>query len=269
MYLHNNEFFWFRLGRTSEGLYSAGKGWSQLRPFPNQTNATLREVIFVAPYFDAANFALYATGGVYRPSDGTIRAREDWYFSWIPKVFDALKDRQALNTGQYSLLGYSAGGQFSHRMLIMGDVDERLYWTVTGAPSTWTFTNATDVMYPYGLANADLEDARRRLPATFGRRHSVLVGEMDTVDTGVVNNNEEAAFQGRNRLERAAQFSIDAAFKSASLGGDYAWTFGTIPNAGHESGYSAIWESVVIHQGFPFYPQWRSNNWDLVVHEQL
>ena len=252
-------------------LYAADGIWKNLQgSFLSQLNYTLSDVILVAPYFDKTNFQLYTTGGVYRPSDGSIRSEEEWYFSWIPRVFDALRDRQALNTNRYSVLGYSAGGQFSHRMLILGEVDERLYWTVTGAPSTWTFTNRTDVAYPYGLAGEKLDGVRRRLPVAFGRRHSVFVGEMDTVSDGVIALHPEAEFQGSDRLERAAKFSIDAAYKSGVLGaGGHEWTFNTIPNAGHNAGSSQIWEQAVINQGFPFYPEWRGNNWlELIAQQQ-
>ena len=251
--------------------HAADATWKKLRgSFLFRFNYTLSDVILVAPYFDKTNFQLYSTGGVYRPSDGSIRPEEDWYFSWIPRVFDALRVRQALNTNRYSVLGYSAGAQFSHRMLILGEVDERLYWTVTGAPSTWTFTNRTDVAYPYGLAGEKLEGVRRRLPVAFGRRHSVFVGEMDTVSDGVIALHPEAEFQGSDRLERAAKFSIDAAYKSGVLGaGGHEWTFNTIPNAGHNDGSSQIWEQAVMNQGFPFYPEWRGNNWlELTAQQQ-
>jgi hypothetical protein len=51
---------------------------------------------------------------------GRPNPREQWTFSVVERLFEALLDQGVTTRQRYGLFGHSAGGQFVHRMLSFG-----------------------------------------------------------------------------------------------------------------------------------------------------
>src|SRR5262249_3688185 len=104
--------------------------------------------LVVAPRFDAQRFptAKYQQGGLLK--DGKPAPPEEWTWSQVPKLVDAVRQRAGRPNMPYYLIGHSAGGQFLVRL--SGFVKTDAVRIVAANPGTHLFPG-TDLPFPYGF----------------------------------------------------------------------------------------------------------------------
>lgn len=180
---------------------------------------------------------------------GEWRTRDDYLYSEIEHLFEAI--RLELNSGEstYRIWGHSAGGQFVHRMMTFRS-DARIASAVTVNAGFYTLPaygdgSNSNYFMPYGLQGTPLktDDVKRLLQAPL----VVLVGELDT-ETGKesksVRDSNAANFQGPNRRQRAEFYYRMGEQEAHRLGLNFGWRFAVVPGSGHNArkvGPSAAW----------------------------
>jgi poly(3-hydroxybutyrate) depolymerase len=123
--------------------------------------------IVAAPLFDRARFPVeaYQQGGILR--DGVALPREQWTFSRLPALVDALRRHAGAPRLPFYIVGHSAGGQFVARLAALaGSLGaERL---VAAHPGSHLFPTR-EAAYGYGFGGLPPEladdDAIRRFLA--------------------------------------------------------------------------------------------------------
>lgn len=187
--------------------------------------------LVVCPEFPKLPYpgALYQKGGVIGP-DGAPRARREWTFGVIERLFDLVRDAAGNASDGYYLYGHSAGGQFVHRLTLF-QPDSR-YVAAVAANSGWYTMPELATAFPYGLARSGL--APRELDLALGRRLVVLLGEQDTCeDDPYLRQTSRARRQGRNRFERGQTFFATAGGEAARRGVRLGWELAIVPGAAH------------------------------------
>lgn len=190
-------------------------------------------IIIIAPEFDEAHYSndLYQFAGIDNP-DPAQRPT-----AIIESLFDKVRAEEGLSAQTYKMFGHSAGGQFGHRALLLG---ERLRASIVVAANPGTYTMpvypaaSTGWRYPMVLTRDALPpDALAR---AFGRRLVVLLGAEDTETSGKsVPNGRTALAQGANRLERGKKFCSIAEVMANELKAQYNWVCAVVPGVGHSS----------------------------------
>jgi len=166
-------------------------------------------------------------------------APEDYTFSEVEHLFEAIRIAFAGEQAGYYLFGHSAGSQFTHRLLsflqptpILRAVAANSGWYTL--PSDGGASNSNFYM-PYGLQGSPLDNFD--MAQVFEDPLTILVGENDTIpsnDPDGPRNTPQANFQGMNRLERG-QFYYDFAQEQASaIGSPFNWLFNIVPGAKHD-----------------------------------
>jgi pimeloyl-ACP methyl ester carboxylesterase len=263
-------------GRTAESYLNAFK------PIAERHSA-----LAVAPLFDENNYPTSESynlgvgvkdtpsGGVYQPAQW--RAPENYLYSEIEHLFEALKTK--LNSAQcsYRIFGHSAGGQFTHRLLTFRP-DARVFRAVA-ANSGWytlpTDGNGTDRNYfmPYGLQGSPVtsDDIKQ----AFSRELVVLLGSEDTATASEdknVRGSAKAEAQGPNRLTRGQFYFSHASSQAKAIGAKFAWLTDTALGAGHdkdEVAASAGWYLFRKPGELPCTPNTAAEAKGLVINEVL
>ena len=160
------------------------------------------------------------------------------------RLLEILKEVQELtgiHTGQFFLMGYSAGGQFSHRFVM--NYPEKVRAAVICSPGFFTFpTEEAD--YPYGLRGMSAATGRRYDQKAFLQVPMLInVGEEDTLRTSNLLQREDVdRLQGVNRVERAKNWfdAIQALCEKEGIESDHR--FCLLHGVGH--GFEATIEKT-------------------------
>ncbi|MBA4017464.1 MAG: hypothetical protein C0483_09850 [Pirellula sp.] len=158
--------------------------------------------------------------------------RDQWTFSLIEPIFDAMKLATDNRSERYFLYGHSAGAQFVHRFLF--HVPEARVVKAVAANAGWWTLPDTAVKFPYGFQGAALDgDALKkvvRLPLV------VLLGTAD-IDAQHVNlrRTPEAMAQGPHRFARGKSFYDAGKRQAKKLGVPLNWQLATAPGVGHSN----------------------------------
>ncbi len=156
--------------------------------------------------------------------------REQWSFSMIEPVFDAVRARTGNRTERYSIYGHSAGSQFVQRFIYF--VPAARVDRVVIANAGWYMLPDLSTAFPYGLKNTPVTEADLRhalaLPMT------VLLGTAD-IDPHhkLLRHTPESDAQGMFRLARGKFFfaQAEAAAKARKL--PVVWRLDTAPDIAH------------------------------------
>lgn len=227
-------------GRTAESYLNAFK------PIAERHSA-----LAIAPMFDKTYYPTSETytlgvgasgkgtpsGSVYQAEEW--RAPEDYLYSEIEHLFEALKRELKSSQCNYRIFGHSAGGQFTHRLLTFRP-DARVFRAVAANSGWYTLpinggTANRNYYMPYGLQGSPVSG--NDLKQAFSRELVVLLGSEDTATAAEdpnVRGSTKANAQGPNRLERG-QFYFDFAKSQANaLGATFSWLTDTVLGAGHD-----------------------------------
>lgn len=188
--------------------------------------------VLVVPEFPRSGWPTsreYNFGNV-RSRGGEEFRQEDWTFTAVETVFDAVRAQFDLSAPDYAMYGHSAGAQFVHRFILH-----------TGAPRVscavaanagWYMVPDKRVSFPYGIA--DLSIDCETLKNAFATQLTVLLGERDNdPESPDLRTSKKAQAQGPHRLARGQHF-IEAT-TSIALNGDhpFEWRAKTVPQVGH------------------------------------
>ncbi|WP_395751226.1 CapA family protein [Prosthecobacter sp.] len=195
-------------------------------------HATERGFILVTPEFSEKDFpgsGGYNTGNMVDSKDRPL-PREQWSFSFLEPIFDAVKKAAHNHNERYSIYGHSAGAQFVHRYLFFMP-EARVAHAVAANAGWWTLPDLK-VDFPYGLRGSILNEDS--LKAILQRPLIVLLGTADTdPNHSNLRKTAEAEAQGPYRLARGQFFYASGQREAKALGVPLAWKLATAPGVGH------------------------------------
>ena len=161
---------------------------------------------------------------------GRIRNPSLWSFNVIEHLFDAIKAATGNRQPRYFIFGFSEGGQFVHRLVLLLP-EARYARAIVGSPGWYTMPTF-DVKYPYGLGGAPATVASLKM--SLGRDVVLLLGEEDNdPNHPELRKTREAMAQGDNRFARGQTFFREAKHRAAELKTPFAWRIRTVPGAEH------------------------------------
>jgi len=166
------------------------------------------------------------------------RAPEDYLYSELEHLFEALRIELGGRQTTYRVFGHGGGGQFVHRLLTFR-ADARVSVAVAANAGWYTLPSDgggsdANFAYPYGLFATPVGLLER--DALLGSELVVLLGELDT-DTPAedpdLRNTPEANHQGESRLERG-HFYFELGEDVASAAAlPFGWLVDVVPGVGH------------------------------------
>jgi poly(3-hydroxybutyrate) depolymerase len=186
--------------------------------------------LVLAPLFDPAQWGHYSYSSVLTRS-GKIRDKSKWSFSVIEHLFDAVKAATGNASERYYLYGFSEGGQFVHRLVLMLP-EARYVRAVIGSPGWYTMPRF-DVKFPYGLAGSPVTEAS--LKSALGRNVVLVLGDHDTdPQDPELRSTPEAAAQGAHRFARGHTFFKEASNRASALKTPFGWRLIRVRGARHD-----------------------------------
>jgi len=172
-------------------------------------------------------------------------AREQWSFSMIEPVFDAVRDKLGNRSEQYSIYGHSAGAQFVQRFIYF-EPRARLFRAVC-ANAGWYMLPDLDIAFPYGLRNTPVSD--RDLRHALELPLVVLLGAAD-IDPKhpQLRHTPEADAQGPFRFARGQFFFTRGEEAARAHGLSLGWRLAVAPGIAHSDRGMA---PFAVHALFP------------------
>lgn len=188
--------------------------------------------LLVVPEFSQAEFPGdegYIYGNTVDKAGRPV-PREQWSFSMIEPIFDAVRARTGNRASGYRIYGHSAGAQFVQRFIYF--VPRAHLDRAVAANAGWYMMPDLTADFPYGLKGT---------PVTAGDlRHALqlpLVVLLGTADTNpadrVLRHTPEADAQGLFRLARGRFFFAGATRIAQAQGAPFAWRLETAEGIGH------------------------------------
>lgn len=201
-------------------------------------------LVVVVPEFSKDRFPgadSYNLGDT-QTADGDLKPRSQWSYQVIEEAFDAVRSQEGLTADSYILYGHSAGAQFVHRFVMLGE-GPRLSRAIAANAGWYAFPDTT-IDWPYGLKNAPgggAAETALKTPLT------ILLGDADTdPDHSSLRRTPEADRQGPHRFARGLAF-YEAALKTArSLETKTGWSCAIAPGLGHDNGVAATFAAALI-----------------------
>ncbi len=193
-------------------------------------------------FADSNNFLIIApefpeliSGETFDYQEGNIwnknhqwNEKKDWAFATIERIFDDVKQNNALVADSFYIFGHSAGAQFVHRMITF--MPESSAKVAIAANAGWyTFPNFKET-FPYGLNEAPLSTDSLKL--ILSKKLFILLGENDT-KKGFLRETEKANKQGNDRLERGENYYKAGKNEAYSLNCKFNWKINIIDDADH------------------------------------
>jgi hypothetical protein len=208
----------------------------------------LHNFVLLVPEFSAELFPernAYNFGNVFRnlgnmPDTTCPNRKEDWSFTVIDRIYEAVKLAAAVNTEGYVLWGHSAGAQFVHRLLAVKSDDEN---TITGmrhllcavAANAGSYTMPSfQEQYPFGFGGLSHIGVCRLTPFLHAPL-LVLLGQADTDEHHKnLPTDKPAQRQGSHRLQRGLSFFCAALACAREQGTFCRWRIALVPGVGHD-----------------------------------
>src|SRR5262245_21974207 len=154
-----------------------------------------------------------------------------WSYSVIEHLFDGVKAATGNASARYYLYGFSEGGQFVHRLVLLLP-EARYARAVAGTPGWYTMPRF-DIRFPYGLDRSPATE--QSLKTSLGRDVVLMLGGADTDPNHPgLNKSRQAEAQGPNRVARGQAFFKEAADRAAHLHTAFGWRLRVVPGVAHE-----------------------------------
>lgn len=189
--------------------------------------------IVAAPLFDSKRFpqSAYQMGGMIRAKEPL--PKEDWTWSLVPKLADALREKAGRPFMPYYLIGHSAGGQFLDRLA--GFVQTEAVRIVASNPGSLLWPGE-DMPFPYGFGELPQDlGGDTGLKRYLAQPLTLYLGTGDVIQDANFPKGKFPNLQGDSRYARGK-----AAFaKAEKLAKDKGWPFNwkkvEAPDVGHNS----------------------------------
>jgi poly(3-hydroxybutyrate) depolymerase len=186
----------------------------------------------LAPLFDAQTWsnAEYAYASVVG-ADGTLRDPSNWSYTVIERLFDAVKAATGNEAPRYFLYGFSEGGQFVHRLVLL--LPEARYAKAIAGDPGWYTMPRFDIKFPYGLRGSPVNGAGLR--TSLGRDFVLMLGDADNdPNDPEVRETRQALAQGANRLQRGQAFFAEAKASASEMQVAFGWQVRFVGGVAHE-----------------------------------
>jgi len=186
----------------------------------------------LAPLFDVETWGRgeYSYASVIG-KDGEIRDASKWSYTVIERLFDAVKVATGNESPRYLLYGFSEGGQFVHRLVLL--LPEARYARAVAADAGWYMMPRFDINFPYGLHGSPVTEAS--LKRCLGRDLVLMLGAMDTdPNDPELRKTRQALAQGANRLERGHTFLREAKARAREMSIALSWQVRIVGGVAHE-----------------------------------
>ena len=199
--------------------------------------ADKNQLILVVPEFSSNNFPGgdgYNLGNVFidgdNPSPSTLNDEDQWAFSLVNPLFEYVKVLAANESSTFHVFGFSAGGQFAHRLVFFKPNSN--FDKVVAASSGWYTMPDDQVDFPYGINQSPISPSS--LPSIFATQLTVLIGESDNnPNAGGLRRNSKVDVQGTNRLARANYFYSQSNSIASGIGTSFNWQYVSLNNVDH------------------------------------
>jgi poly(3-hydroxybutyrate) depolymerase len=196
--------------------------------------AARKNFLLVVPEFSKMEFPgeeAFNSGNLFDDA-GRPRPREQWSFSMIEPLFDALAGQLGVNRRDYMIYGHSAGAQFVQRFLYF--VPAARVARAVAANAGWYMLPEFTTDFPYGLRGTTADEAALR--GALARRLVVMLGESDTDPAHPsLRHTPGADAQGLYRFARGQYFFARAQAAAAALRAPFHWTLATVPGIEHSN----------------------------------
>jgi hypothetical protein len=205
-------------------FHGAGRNASAQRNYWIQL-ANANGFMVIAPEFSDANYPGlgddYLMANIFddgdNPSATSFNSSNEWTFSSLDPLFEAIKTAVLGSQDTYSAWGHSAGAQFLHRFVTYLP-NSKLDVAVCSNAGWYTVPEST-VSFPYGI---------------------VHLGQNDTnPDGGVRRNAVVDAQQGIQRLERGRYYFNTSKTQAQNRGDSFNWELKEVSNIGHDEALMA------------------------------
>ena len=200
-----------------------------------------KNVILVAPHFTRSNYSNFGTLQITRSSGKILKNQSNNLKNSLSSFFTYFKNKYDLQTSTYSIFGFSAGSQFTHRYLLFSD-DIQVDRVVLGSAGWYTFLN--DEPYPYGMRDMPIE--RERYEWYLSKEVLFILGAKDNdPNHESLNNSKGAKQQGSNRFERGQNYFKNLVIFSEENEIAFRWRYKVIDDLDHST-------SAISENAFPF-----------------
>lgn len=210
--------------------------------------ATAEGLIIIVPEFTRANFPgnlAYNFGGVF-DAEGRQQPRSQWSYSSIDIIFDRVVARENLSASRYTLFGHSAGAQFVHRFVLLGQ-GAKMSRAVSANSGSYTWPMGPN-RWPFGVA--DLAPDLWRPAAALGAPMLIMQGTADNdPNYPSLPRQPEAMAQGPHRLARGKAFYAAAQEAAKQANVRFGWSCALIPDVGHDNGGMAPYAIKLLRAG--------------------
>ena len=190
-----------------------------------------KNVILVAPYFDKISYPNFATLQMATSSGKILKDQSNNLKNSLSSFFSYFKSKYNLSSSSYSIFGFSAGSQFTHRYMLFSD-DKQIDKAVLGSAGWYTFLN--NEPFPYGMRNMPIE--RDRYEWFLSRQVLFILGAKDNdPNHESLNNSRGARKQGANRFDRGTSYFKNIVSFSEKNKIPLRWRYKVISNLDHNT----------------------------------
>jgi hypothetical protein len=195
--------------------------------------------IVIAPEYSSENYPglgdNYLMSNIFddgdNPSIETFNSPNEWTFSTLDPIFEAVKEAVSGTQENYSAWGHSGGAQFLHRFVTY--LPNSKLATAVCSNAGWYTVPETAVSFPYGILNGQLSNAN--LTQAFSRKLIVHLGQNDNdPNSGLRRNSVVDAQQGIHRLERGRYYFNTSFSKAQNMSLTFNWEKQELANVGHD-----------------------------------
>ena len=190
-----------------------------------------KNVILVAPHFKKSSYPNFATLQMATSSGKILKDQSNNLKNSLSSFFSYFKSKYNLSSTSYSIFGFSAGSQFTHRYMLFSD-DKQIDKAVLGSAGWYTFLN--NEPFPYGMRNMPVE--REKYEWFLSRQVLFILGAKDNdPNHESLNNSRGARKQGANRFDRGKSYFENIVSFSEKNMIPLRWRYKVIPNLDHST----------------------------------
>jgi hypothetical protein len=208
---------------------NANNAIARWQPYADEYGA-----LIIAPEFSLDDYpkARHYNRGNVRDASGEIQSPADWTFTTIEEIFDQVISLIPDAPQLYSIQGHSAGGQFVHRMALLG-INYRIETAVAANPG-WYLLPDENYLYPCGIAN--LPPQAVDLATAYAGNLVITLGTKDNDPNATgLNHGSCAEMQGANRYDRGHFFHEYARKDALNRGLPFKWKLVGVEGIGHDA----------------------------------
>lgn len=193
-----------------------------------------------APEFTTSNYPglgdNYLMANIFddgdNPSPSTFNTPDEWTFSILDPLFDAIKADINGTQQTYNAWGHSGGAQFLHRFVLYMPNSNLDIAVCSNAG--WYTVPENGISFPYGILNGQLPNSD--VISAFSKKLIVHLGQNDTDPNspGLRHNTIVDNQQGLFRLARGQYFFNTSQVEAQNQNATFNWEKHEVPNLGHD-----------------------------------